>query len=709
MRAGKPIQPKKGMGIREAGTTGRDGCVRVMLAEEKPGRCSWIVPLLEENGYLVATGVRDGEDIAGAALREHADVVLADSALGKTGGISALTGKIRRHAGIPVIVLANSAGEAGRIPEAQKRPYGFLEKPAGSGEVRLAIEVNLCQCEARKKVLAAQQALQKLKSHTDALIEQRTSKLKKTNARLHRLLHYLEVSERRMALDAMEIDLYPETILTDSEDAGIITTGTDHRVVLMSEAAGERLGWPYREQAGKDIGDLLVPGDSYLASRLGSDIDTVVASGTTGITLEDLPIRTRSGETLAMNLSLEPIAGEGRTVSGVLITLGGTNGGKKQDFGWIKKQYPASLNLMVKGIAHDFNNILSSVLANIQLARTGTRQGTPAYDRLSLAETGILRAREISEQMLTCSRGDTAREEPADLAGVLKKVSTQVAGEAKVRCTFSIAGDVREIPLDEDLIRQIFGYLFRFLAGFLPENGILDISADTVTPGTPDQDLPSPAGYVRIRLGTDVSTMPSEQLDAIAAAGSSPPAAAGLSVAESMIRRSGGVLQVRRRTGSGIEISLNLPARYQKPAARTGETVSPPAPKKGGARQKILLMDDEDAILSATSEMLKFLGYEVAVSHGGEEAAAMYGEAMRSEKPFDAVILDITIPGGLGAQETLPKLLALDPGVKAIISSGYSTNPMMVDYRSFGFTAAISKPYGFRELGNALGIAFGKR
>jgi len=707
MPAGKADQLKKVKGKQKAAVG--DGRTRVMLVEGKPGRCSWVVPLLEESGYLVATGVYTGDEAASAAGGEHPDIVLADCALGGDDGISIIADRIRQNSGIPVIVLANSEAEAGQVPETIKKPYGILVKPAGSGEIRLAIDMNLCRSDADKQLRAARHALEKYRSHTDAIIEQRTAKLKKTNAQLHRLLHYLEVTERKLAIDALEIDLHPETILTDSEDTGIITTDTDHRVVLMSEVAGELLGRPHQKQAGKDICEVLAPGDPYLASRLGSAMDSVMAPGTTGITLEDLPIRISGGEMLALRMSLEPITGEDKTISGVLITLGGPGTDRKEDFTRIKKQYPASLNLMVKGIAHDFNNILSSVLANIQLARTGTREGTLAYDRLNMAEENILRARELSEQMLTCSGSDTSRVRPASLPDVLRKVSAEAAGGTGIRCTFSIAEDVREIPLDEDLIRQIFGYLFRFLAGFMPENGILDISADTITPGTPDYNLPTPSDYVRIRLGTDIFTMPDKQLKAIVTTGSSPATAIDLSVAESMIRKAGGVLQVRPRTGSGIEISLNLPARYQKPAPEPREPVSPKAFPKGNGRQKILLMDDEDAILSATSEMLKFLGYEVEVSHNGEEAAGLYGDALRSKEPFDAVILDITIPGGLGAQETLPKLLALDPGVKAIISSGYSTNPMMVDYRSFGFIAAISKPYGFRELGNALDSAFEKK
>jgi DNA-binding NtrC family response regulator len=166
------------------------------------------------------------------------------------------------------------------------------------------------------------------------------------------------------------------------------------------------------------------------------------------------------------------------------------------------------------------------------------------------------------------------------------------------------------------------------------------------------------------------------------------------------------LLEIDSDAGSGTRIVLYLPARHRGPRVRKKEKGQIPAPAHLPGKKKILLMDDEEAILSATSEMLKFLGYEVAVAHNGETALDLFRKARISGQPFDAVILDITIPGGMGAQETLPGLAALDPTVKAIISSGYSTNPMIVDYRTFGFVSAIVKPYGFKELGEALDTAF---
>ncbi|MDO9034519.1 MAG: hybrid sensor histidine kinase/response regulator, partial [Methanoregula sp.] len=215
-----------------------------------------------------------------------------------------------------------------------------------------------------------------------------------------------------------------------------------------------------------------------------------------------------------------------------------------------------------------------------------------------------------------------------------------------------------------------------------------------------------PGDYVRITLEAQKLFIPLAAIEDIFKPGSSMAFALDLSVAESMIRKCGGVLDVRSGTEAGTEILLHLPARYAPAGTKPIEKTAIPVKKKDPAQKKILLMDDEEAILSATGEMLKFLGYDVVVASHGDAAIEMFKKAMNAGAPFDAAILDITIPGGMGAQETMPKLVALDPAVKGIISSGYSTNPMIVDYRSFGYAAVVVKPYGFKELSEALDTAF---
>jgi DNA-binding NarL/FixJ family response regulator len=380
---------------------------------------------------------------------------------------------------------------------------------------------------------------------------------------------------------------------------------------------------------------------------------------------------------------------------------------RKMDHEAIRTQKLEPLGLMVRGLAHDFNNILSSVLANIQLTRMELPEGGPAYTRLSHVEDSVLRARELSQQMLTYSGSGSPEAKRSDVSGIIRSAASLTLRESKSKCEFDLPDGQWEVPMDEDLIRLILNDLFRFMVGSMNEGGTIRVSLENIIAGTAESVPNAPVNYLLIRLSTPEFVIPEGALEDLFKPEFSMAFALNLSFAESMSRKSGGVLDIKSDEGSGTELLLYLPASYH-PAniAEPRKKSEPQKPEKPGLK-KILLMDDEEAILSATGEMLKFLGYEVATAQNGESAVDLFRDARDAGVPFDAVILDITIPGGLGAKETLPKLVEIDPAVLAIISSGYSTNPMIVDCHSFGFAAAIVKPYGFKELGEALDTVFG--
>jgi CheY-like chemotaxis protein len=318
----------------------------------------------------------------------------------------------------------------------------------------------------------------------------------------------------------------------------------------------------------------------------------------------------------------------------------------------------------------------------------------------------VLRARELSQQMLNYSGGEIQQKKVTDLCELIRSVGTLAVRGSKSKCEYSLPQYLWEVLLDEDLVNLVLNDLFLFLDSSMPAGGNIEVSARNVISGSEKPEFLGGGDYIVIQLTASRLVIPEEALEDLFKPGSSLAFALDLSVAESMIRKAGGFLDIKSDPKIGTTIHLYLPAVF---GAIPGKEMPKEAirfePKEEG-KKKILLMDDEEAILSATGEMLKFLGYEVATARNGESALDQYQQARNAGFPFDAVILDITIPGGLGAQETIPRLIALEPSVKAIISSGYSTNPMIVDFKAFGFAAAIVKPYGFKELGEALDSVF---
>jgi two-component system cell cycle sensor histidine kinase/response regulator CckA len=117
---------------------------------------------------------------------------------------------------------------------------------------------------------------------------------------------------------------------------------------------------------------------------------------------------------------------------------------------------------------------------------------------------------------------------------------------------------------------------------------------------------------------------------------------------------------------------------------------------------KILVMDDEASLRKMVGRMLGSLGYESESAKDGAEAIRMVKEAKNAEKPYDAVILDLTVPGGMGGKKAIQKILEIDPKVKAIVSSGYSDDPVLANFQEYGFKGMMPKPFESRSLGKVL-------
>jgi two-component system cell cycle sensor histidine kinase/response regulator CckA len=173
----------------------------------------------------------------------------------------------------------------------------------------------------------------------------------------------------------------------------------------------------------------------------------------------------------------------------------------------------------------------------------------------------------------------------------------------------------------------------------------------------------------------------------------------GLATAHSIINKHGGHIAVDSEIGVGTIVHVYLPASKNQTSNSRSKQATTRIPIGEG---KILVMDDEEMIRDMLGQMLGFLGYEVEVTSHGEEAIEKYAEAKEAGKPFDAVILDLTIPGNMGGKEAIKKLLEIDPGVKAIVSSGYSDDPIMADCKKYGFSAVAVKPYNVGKMGETL-------
>jgi two-component system cell cycle sensor histidine kinase/response regulator CckA len=370
---------------------------------------------------------------------------------------------------------------------------------------------------------------------------------------------------------------------------------------------------------------------------------------------------------------------------------------KKMEESMLRSQKLESLGVLAGGLAHDFNNLLTAIIGNIALAKLDAPPGESVSRYLEFAEAATSRAQSLTQQLLTFARGGS----PVKKVLSAKYLIVDSAGFAirgsKSRCEFKIAPDLRAIEADEGQLGQVINNLVMNAEQAMPEGGMVTVSAENVTLAKDNPLLLKPGDYVKISVADQGIGIPEDNIKKIFDpyfTTKDNGLGLGLATCYSIINNHNGHITVESTPGAGTTFSLYLPASSMQdvpPPADTGR-----APLRGTG--KILVMDDEDIVRDVLRRSLTHLGYTVVSARDGNETVVLYEQALKSSKSFDAVIMDLTIPGGMGGKETLTKLRQIDPRVKAIVSSGYSDDPIMASFKDFGFCGVVSKPYTLKTL-----------
>ena len=359
-----------------------------------------------------------------------------------------------------------------------------------------------------------------------------------------------------------------------------------------------------------------------------------------------------------------------------------------------------SLSLMAGGIAHDFNNSLTAITGSVALARMYLKPGHKAFVKLGQAERAIGRARELNEQLLGFSKGKTPEKKAVWVMDPLKDAIAFTLSGSNVRCECDIPDDIAHVEADEGQIHQVFSNLLINAVQAMPDGGMIRVRAESIDVEKA-HGLPLPRGrYVRVSIrdrgpGMDRAHMRKifDPFFTTKPNGSG----LGLSMAYTIIKNHSGYVEAESEPDRGSVFNVYLPVSSKPPSRE-------PAPKavlKKGTGN-ILIMDDEAELRDITGEMLGLLGYEASFARDGVEAIEKYRTRMASTRPFHAVLMDLTVPGGMGGKEAIGKLRKMDPEVRAVVTSGYADDPTMLEYRSHGFCGALAKPFRMLDLSRML-------
>ena len=362
-----------------------------------------------------------------------------------------------------------------------------------------------------------------------------------------------------------------------------------------------------------------------------------------------------------------------------------------------------SVGILAGGIAHDFNNIMTAIMGNISLAKMATKPDEPSHKRLVGAEQAVNRAKDLTQQLLTFSKGGAPVKRTTEITHLLEDSANFTLTGSNVSSLFDIPEDLWNVDVDEGQMSQVIQNLVINAKEAMPTGGTIDVTAENVTIADeqgPEGLLLRNGAYIRVAIRDHGIGIPEEHIDKIFDpffTTKQRGSGLGLATSYSIVRKHGGLIQAKSHLGIGTTFTIYLPATQKKAFTAAGIK-----PGTAAGKGKILLMDDEEIVRDTIGEMLSFLGYRTEFARDGVEAIDLYVEALKSKEPFDMVILDLTVPGGMGGQEAMEEFLAIDPKIRAIVSSGYANNRIMSEYGRYGFVDVITKPYKLEELGETV-------
>lgn len=359
-----------------------------------------------------------------------------------------------------------------------------------------------------------------------------------------------------------------------------------------------------------------------------------------------------------------------------------------------------SLGILAGGIAHDFNNILTAILGNVSLAKMSSRVDEKTLKRLTDAEKACERARDLTQQLLTFAKGGAPIKKTVAVADLIRETAGFALRGSNVRSEINIADDLWAVDVDGGQISQVIHNLIINADQSMPQGGILSLRAENVYIDSKKAVPLSEGKYIAISIADEGVGIPKEYVAKIFDpffTTKQKGSGLGLATAYSIINNHGGYIMVESTPGRGSTFTFYLPASEKK--LKSTNPVPETIPTGKG---KILVMDDEEIIRTVARDILNSLGYETHLACDGAEALDLYCKAKETGQAYAAVIMDLTIPGGMGGEEAVKKLLAVDPEAKVIVSSGYATGPIMSNFKAYGFSGVITKPYRIAEIGATL-------
>ncbi len=650
--------------------------VKVLIVEDEVFIARDLEMNLVQMGYTVLSLVPTGELAIQKIEEERPDIVLIDIVLqGDMDGIETAE-IIQTKFDIPVIYL--TAHREKKLFERAKKtePFGYINKPFRNEELHNIIELSLYKFGAegeRKKLL------RKLED---------------------------EIAGRKSVERALRDSEKNYYNLIDTAQDAIISFNEGGIINIWNHSAERIFGYSRSEIIGKPVINIISEKhreEFQEELKRFSDSDETRVIGK----MVEVTGTTKDGNEIFTEISLAARMIEKGQIYFTAIVRDITRR-KKMELELLKFQKLESLGILAGGIAHDFNNYLTSVFGNIALAKIAHNKGADVYDTLMELEKVSLLMRNLTLQLLTFSKGGAPLLELTPIKDVIcETVSFSLRG-TKTAAEINIEDNLRPVKIDTGQISQVINNMVINGDQAMPEGGVISVKAENITIENDEIPKLSVGEYVRISIKDQGPGIDNEHMQKIFDpffTTKQMGSGLGLATCYSIVEKHGGHIGVESYPGRGSTFHIYIPVYQEKTRLKNVVKESGSGGEKedlGRRKNRVMIMDDDESIRDTTGALLGKMGYDVRVAKDGSEAIKLYLEAKESGMPFDAVILDLTVTGGMGGKDTVRKLLEIDPNVKAIVSSGYSHNPIISQYREYGFVGVMPKPYDFQELKDVL-------
>ena len=510
-------------------------------------------------------------------------------------------------------------------------------------------------------------------------------KLMETMAQLAAItIEHHQIQEEKSLLRKMMANII------DSMPSVLIGVDANGVVTQWNKEAENLTGLPPLAALGKQLGKIY----PYFELHILEEISAALQRREIKPNLKNT--RLVDGKTLYEDVTVYPLNSNG--IDGAVIRIDNVTERVQLEEAIIQADRMMSIGVLAGGIAHDFNNILVAILGNLNLAAQYLERETKAFELVQKAEEASFRAKGLANQLLTFSKGGEPVRRIMTLDALIKESAQFTLAGSKLRCHFSFPEKLWPVNVDEDQIGQVVQNLVVNAKQAMADGGVIDIECANLAQGT--QDFPqlletNRCIAVTIRdYGPGIPDEINAQIFDPYFTTKQTGSGLGLAVCYSVISRHGGYITTRKVAGEGAAFVFYLPVVESKHKANASPMLDNVA---RGGYGTVLIMDDDLAICALLSAMLQYLGYEVVTTHDGEEVVTAY-DATIATTPVRLVIMDLTVPAGMGGKEAVQKLHANHPDAKVVVTSGYSNDPVLARYKEHGFCAALAKPFQLKDL-----------